>query len=441
MARRGERLKAASLDPGSGLVQILSFSGLTRPQSHITETLNALFGAFVLLAIAALASTNRRAINPRIVICALGLQVLIGVLVLYVPAGRRVLSALSAAVTDLLSYANAGIEVVLGPLVGESVGFSFALNVLPVVIFFSALMSVLYHVGLMRWVVLVVGFILRRLLGTGRIESMNAAANIFVGQTEAPLVVKPYLSSVTKPQLFAIMCSGLASVAGSVLAAYAQLGISVEYLLAASFMAAPGGLLMAKIIMPDEPDNGEAQDLIAAPETERQVNVFMAAAVGARDGLHLALNIGAMLIAFVSLIAVLNGLLGFLGGLVGLEGLTLQQILGLIFAPLMAALSIPWSEAQAAGAIVGEKVIINEIVAYLTLSGTLESFSPRSQAILTVALCGFANLSSVGILLGGLGSLIPDRMGDIAKFGLRAVLAGSLSNLMSAAIAGMLYLP
>ena len=283
-----------------------------------------------------------------------------------------------------------------------------------------------------------------KLLGTGRVESLNAAANIFVGQTEAPLVVKPYLTGITQPQLFAIMTSGLASVAGTVLAAYAQLGISVEYLLAASFMAAPGGLLMAKIIMPDDKAAAEAEPQgLINPTTphDRHANVVMAAAVGAKDGLQLALNIGAMLIAFVSLIAVLNGLLGYAGGLAGFEGLTVQRILGVLFSPLMYALSIPWSEAQAAGAIVGEKIIINEFVAYVSLSEILDQFSPRSQAILTVALCGFANLSSVGILLGGLGSLVPDKMGQIAKFGLRAILAGSLSNLMSAAIAGILFLP
>ncbi|MEO1040135.1 MAG: nucleoside transporter C-terminal domain-containing protein [Pseudomonadota bacterium] len=408
----------------------------------MTESLNAAGGVLILLLIAYIASTNRSAIRLRVVAAALGLQVLIGVLVLYLPAGRAALAALSEAVTALLGFANAGIEMVFGPLVSEAVGFSFALNVLPVIIFFSALMSVLYYIGIMQWVVTIVGYVLHKILACGRVVSLNAAANIFVGQTEAPLVVKPYLTGITKPQLFAIMTSGLASVAGTVLAAYAQLGISVEYLLAASFMAAPGGLLMAKIIMPDDPDDNASQDILKPKaDKEGHANVVMAAAVGAKDGLQLALNIGAMLIAFVSLIAVLNGLLGLIGGLVGLEGLSVQTILGVLFAPLMFALSIPWAEAQAAGAIVGEKVIINEFVAYLSLSATMDEFSPRSQAILTIALCGFANLSSVGILLGGLGSLIPDRMAQIAQFGLRAVLAGSLANLMSAAIAAILFVP
>ncbi len=407
----------------------------------MSENLIAVFGGLLLLFIAFLFSTNKRKIRLRVVAAALALQVGIGVLVLYLPAGRAALAAMSRAVNELLSFAGAGIEMVFGPLVSE-VGFSFALNVLPVIIFFAALMAVLYHIGIMQWVVRIVGWLLHTLLATGRVASLNAAANIFVGQTEAPLIVRPYLAGVTKPQLFAIMTSGLASVAGTVLAAYAQLGVSVEYLLAASFMSAPGGLLMAKIIMPDDDKADEPQDLIKPREKdERHANVIMAAAVGAKDGLWLALNIGAMLIAFVSLIALVNGLLGAAGGLVGAEDLTVQKVLGFVFSPLMIALSVPVAEAQAAGAIVGEKLVINEFVAYLSLTENFEAFSPRSQAILTIALCGFANLSSIGILLGGLGSLIPDRLGQIAQFGLRAVLAGSLSNLMSAAIAGALFIP
>lgn len=405
----------------------------------MSDNLIAAFGAVLLLLIAYVFSTNRQGIRLRVVGSALALQIGIGALVLFLPPGRAMLAALSEAVTKLLANANAGIEMVFGPLVSESVGFSFALNVLPVVIFFSALMSVLYHIGVMQWLVRIVATGLNLALGAGRVVSLNAAANIFVGQTEAPLVIRPYLEGITKPQLFAIMTSGVASVAGTVLAAYAQLGISVEYLLAASFMAAPGGLLMANILMPAD-GTEKQQDLIEPGQgSERHANVVMAAAVGAKDGLQLALNIGAMLIAFVSLIAVLNSLLAFVTGLWGMEGVTIQSILGFLFSPLMMALSIPAAEAQAAGAIVGEKLVINEFVAYLTLSGSLEEFSPRSQAILTISLCGFANLSSIGILLGGLGTLIPDRMGEIAQFGLRVILAGSLSNLMSAAIAGMLF--
>jgi CNT family concentrative nucleoside transporter len=348
---------------------------------------------------------------------------------------------MSTGVNQLLLFSSAGIGMVFGALASENVGFSFAINILPVIIFFSALMSVLYHIGIMQIIVAGLGRALNFIIGTGRVESLNAAANIFVGQTEAPLALKPYLPHITKPQLFAIMVSGLASVAGAVLAAYASMGISVEFLLAASFMSAPGGLLMAKIIMPDEKGAAQKQDLLnLEKERVKHTNVILAAAVGAQDGMKLALNIGAMLIAFVSLIALLNGLLGVVGDLANIEGLSVQRILGYIFAPLMYVLSVPWSEAQAAGAIVGEKLIVNEFVAFLTLTAEMETFSPRTQAILTFALCGFANLSSIAILLGGLGSLIPDRLGEIAKFGLRAVAAGSLSNLMSATIAGLLFI-
>jgi CNT family concentrative nucleoside transporter len=419
------------------------------------QMMHAALGGLLLLAIAFAFSTNRRGINLRVVLSALALQIGIGIFVFFLPLGQSVLAGMASGVGWLLGYGNAGIEFMFGPLIGDAVGFSFALNVLPVVIFFAALMAVLYHIGVMQWVVLGVGWFLNKVLGTGRVESLNASANIFVGQTEAPLVVKPYLEGITKPQLFAIMTSGLASVAGTVLAGYAQMGIPLSYLLAASFMAAPGGLLMAKILMPDDKASDKAQDILK-PKVgpDRHANVLMAAAVGAKDGLNLALNIGAMLIAFVSLIALLNGFLGLIGqqiantGLMAsmgldipIEELSVQMILGWVFAPLMWALSVPWSEAQLAGSIVGEKIIINEFVAYLSYIQIAEEFSPRTQAILIVALCGFANLSSIGILLGGLGSLIPDRLGDIATFGLRAVLAGTLSNLMSAVIAGMLFLP
>lgn len=404
------------------------------------DSISSIAGIGVLFFIAILLSTNRRSINWRIVISAFLLQFAIAVLVLYLPAGRAGLASVAEVVVTILGYAQAGISMVFGPLVSD-VGFSFALNVLPVVIFFSALMSVLYHVGIMQLLVAGFGWLLRLILGTGRVESLNAAANVFVGQTEAPLTVKPYLSRITEPQLFAIMVSGLASVAGSVLAGYIGLGIDPEFLLAASFMAAPGGLLMAKIIMPDVKGEEEPQDLLkAGKEEDRHANVIMAAAMGAKDGLHLALNIAAMLIAFVSLIALLNGLLGYLGGFAGVENLSIQLILGWVFSPIVFSLGVPVDEVIAAGGILGEKIIVNEFVAYISLAGSLDQFSPKTQAILTFALCGFANLSSIGILLGGLGSLVPERLGSIAKFGLRAVAAGSLSNLMSAALAGVLFM-
>ena len=401
--------------------------------------LTGLIGVVLLLGIAYLLSTNRKAINFRIVAAAFGLQVAIAAFVLYFETGRDAIDTLSSGVLAVVEYSKAGIDMVFGPLADvDGIGFSFAVNVLPIIIFFSALMSVLYHLRIMEWVVKLFGGALHRIIGTGGVESMNAAANIFVGQTEAPLVVRPYLRGLSEPQMFAVMTSGLASVAGTVLAAYVLMGAELKYLLAASFMAAPGGLLMAKMLMPDDPATVMPGREEMKMEKSQHENVILAAAVGAADGLKLAVNIGAMLVAFVALIALFNGIVGGVAGLFGYEGLTLQKILGWVFAPLMYALSIPWSEAQAAGALFGEKLILNEFVAFSHLNDYLAGMSERTRAISTFMLCGFANLSSIAILLGGLGVLVPEKRELIARFGLRAVAAGSLSNLMSAALAGLL---
>ncbi len=396
-----------------------------------------ILGIVVLLALAVLASTNRRAINLRVVGSAFALQAVLAALILYVPAGQTFIDALSQGVLAIIGYSRAGIDMVFGPLADvDGIGFSFAVNVLPVIIFFSALMSVLYHIGVMQFIVRIIGGGLRTIIGTGTVESLNAAANIFVGQTEAPLVVKPYLKGLTDAQLFAVMTSGLASVAGTVLAGYVLLGAELKYLLAASFMAAPGGLLMAKIIMPDPPGTGAGTEKLEM-ESSQHENVILAAAVGASDGLRLAVNIGAMLVAFVALIALVNGLVGTVAGWFGQE-LTLQMMLGWLFSPLMFIIGVPWEEASAAGALFGEKLILNEFVAFTHLNDYLAGMSERTRAIATFSLCGFANLSSIAILLGGLGVLVPEKRTLIARFGPRAVVAGSLSNLMSATLAGLL---
>ncbi len=359
-----------------------------------------LLGVAVILALAVLVSTNRRAIRLRIVVAALALQAALAAVALYLPHGRAALAAMSDGVQALISFSSAGIAMVFGPLASE-VGFSFAINVLPIIIFFSALMSVLYHIGFMQLIVTSVGGALRFLLGAGRVESLTAAANVFVGQTEAPLVVRPYLPHVTRPQLFAIMTTGMASVSGSVLAAYAQMGIDINYLLAASFMSAPGGLLMAKIIMPDDkPDATRRDTTEAGPENAKDAaqgapsiehkphaNIIMAAAVGAQDGLVLAASIAGMLIAFVSLIAMINGGLGAVGAVFGVENLSLQGLLGYVFAPVMWLLNIPWPEAQQAGGVFGEKLILNEFVAFMHLGQMSDTLSPRTMAITTFALC------------------------------------------------------
>ncbi|MDE0789929.1 MAG: NupC/NupG family nucleoside CNT transporter [Woeseiaceae bacterium] len=403
------------------------------------QNLIGLAGIVVLLGIAVAFSSNRKKINLRTVGAALGLQAVVAALVLYVDAGRAVIDWMSKGVLAIIGYSKAGINMLFGPLADVSnVGFSFAIQVLPVIIFFSALISVMYHLRIMEWVVKIVGGGIHKIVGTGVIESMNAAANIFVGQTEAPLVVKPYLKNLTEAQMFTVMVSGVASIAGTVLAGYVLMGAELKYLLAASFMAAPGGLLMAKIIMPDDeavPAGGH-EKLVMEPSQHK--NVILAAASGTTDGLRLAANIGAMLIAFVALIALFNGMVGGLFSLFGIEGITLQLLLGKLFQPLMYLLSVPWAEAEAAGALFGEKIILNEFVAFSHLNEYLAGMSPRTIAITTFSLCGFANLSSIAVLLGGLGVLVPEKRELIGRFGMKAVLAGSLSNLMSAALAGLL---
>lgn len=403
------------------------------------QNLIGLAGIAVILGIAVAFSSNRKRINLRVVGAALGLQAALAIFILYFDAGRAVIDTLSTGVLAVIGYSQAGINMVFGPLANtEIIGFSFAINVLPIIIFFSALMAVMYHLRIMEWVVKLVGGALHKIIGTGAVESMNAAANIFVGQTEAPLAIKPYLKNLTEPQMFAVMVSGLASIAGTVLAGYVLMGAELKYLLAAAFMAAPGGLLMAKILMPDDEivSAGAQEKLELAPSHHK--NVILAAASGTTDGLRLAANIGAMLVAFVALIALFNGLVGGLFGLFGIEGITLQFILGKIFQPLMYLLSVPWAEAEAAGALFGEKLILNEFVAFSHLNDYLAGMSARTYAICTFMLCGFANLSSIAILLGGLGVLVPEKRELIGQFGMKAVLAGSLSNLMSAAMAGLI---
>jgi CNT family concentrative nucleoside transporter len=398
-----------------------------------------ILGIIVILGIAFAFSSNRKAINLRVVGAAFVLQSLIAAFVLYSSWGRNAIDSMSRGVMAVINYSQAGIDMVFGPLADtEIVGFSFAINILPIIIFFAALMSVLYHLRIMEWIVRLVGGALHKIIGTGTIESMNAAANVFVGQTEAPLVVKPYLRGLTEPQMFAVMVSGLASIAGTVLAGYTLMGAELKYLLAAAFMAAPGGLLMAKIIMPDDEVVPAGEHEKFQMEPSRHKNVILAAATGTTDGLRLAVNIGAMLVAFVALIALFNGLVGGLFGLFGIEGVTLQLILGKIFQPLMFLLSVPWAEAEAAGALFGEKLILNEFVAFSNLNEYLAGMSPRTIAVTTFSLCGFANLSSIAILLGGLGVLVPEKRDLIGQLGIKAVFAASLSNLMSAALAGLM---
>ena len=398
--------------------------------------MTSLLGILLLPLLAYALSTQRSAIRWQTVAVAFALQAGIGGFVLFVPWGKQLLSSMAGGVGELLGYSRVGIEFLFGSLVSsDSIGFVFALSVLPVVVFFSSLIAVLYHIGVMQWVVKFIGGGLQKALGTSHSESLSAAANVFVGQAEAPLVAKPYLPGMTQSELFAVMVGGLASIAGSVMAGYVALGIPLEYLLAASFMAAPGALMMAKLVVPEtgKPvQPGSDDDTTEA----RYVNVFDAAASGAMSGMQMVLAIGAMLLAFIALIALANGILGWVGGLFNYPDLTIQSILGYLFQPIAFALGIGWDEAQLAGSLIGQKLVLNEFVAYVAFVDVADQMSDLSQAIVIFALCGFANFSSIAILLGGIGSVAPNRRDDISRLGFRALLTATLANLMSAALAG-----
>ena len=411
------------------------------------DSLMSIIGIVVLLAIAFLLSNNRRAISLRTVGGAFLIQIGIGALVLYSELGRQALLGAAEAVNKVIAYGNEGISFLFGGLVSDKMfevfgggGFVFAFRVLPAIVFFASLISVLYYLGIMQWVIRLIGGFLQKILGTSKTESMSAAANIFVGQTEAPLIVRPYIATMTQSELFAIMCGGLASVAGSVMIGYAQMDVPLPYLIAASFMAAPGGLLFAKILLPKKKKTND--DLKSNDVDEKPSNVLDAAAMGASSGMQLAMNVGAMLLAFIALIALLNGIIGGVGGWFGYGELNLQTILGWVFRPLAWVIGVPWNEAEIAGAMIGEKLVLNEFVAYVDFVKYLSPESSvvlaeKTKAIITFALCGFANFSSIAILIGGLGTMAPNRRKDIARLGIKAVIAGSLSNLMSAAIAGL----
>ncbi|MFN3944410.1 MAG: NupC/NupG family nucleoside CNT transporter [Allosphingosinicella sp.] len=414
-------------------------------------------GILLILALAVLLSANRRAIRLRIVAAAFALQAGIAVLVLYTPWGIRAIEGLAFGVSNLLSYANRGTEFLFGPAETNPLANTFAIAALPVIVFFASLVAILYYLGVMQRVVRWVGGAIAWVTGISRVESLASAANIFVGQSESPLVVRPYLAALPPSQLFTIMCVGMAGVAGTILAAYAALlgSEALPYLLAAAFMSAPGGILMAKIIMPDEPTAlgtgelpldvppAEPDERVDVAETfeegEQPANVIMAAAQGAQTGVKLAVAVGAMVLAFVALVALLNGLLGGLGGWFGIEDLSFQRLVGYVFQPIMFLIGIPWHEAGIAGGLFGTKMVLNEFVAFIDLGamapGTL---SPRSVAIVTFALCGFANFSSIAIQMAVTGGLAPNQRPVIARLGIKALIAGSLANLMSAALAGLL---
>ena len=439
--------------------------------------LTSVAGMALILALAVLLSADRKAISLRVVAPAFALQAGLAGLVLYVPPGRAALGGAARGVSELLGYARAGVSFLFGPLASPEIGgTSFAIAALPTIIFFAALISILYYLGVMQLAIRWIGGGLEQITGISRIESLCAASNIFVGQSEAPLVIRPYLAGLTPSQLFCVMTVGMAGVAGTILAAYAAMGIRIDYLVAASFMSAPGGILMAKLIMPDprplaaspvsEERVDEAVDHAPAPaaltaaalnraaisaqpgvhvdepvalehEEERPANLIMAAAQGAQTGLKLAVAVGAMVLVFVALVALANGVLGGVGGWFGHPELSFQGILGTLFAPVFFLLGTPsWSEAVQAGGFFGTKVVLNEFVAFIDL-GKASGLSERTVAIVTFALCGFANFSSIAIQMAVTGGLAPSQRPVIARLGMKALVAGSLSNLMSAALAGL----
>jgi CNT family concentrative nucleoside transporter len=423
--------------------------------ADVNRILMGLAGIAVILAIAVLISSNRRAIRLRVVGAAFALQAGIAVLVLYTSWGKAGIEGLSRGVANLLGYAGKGTEFLFGRLATDPLGQNFAIQALPVIIFFAALVAILYYLGIMQRIVRWVGGAIGWVTGISRVESLGAAANIFVGQSESPLVVRPYLAALPPAQIFTLMTVGMAGVAGTILAAYAAL-LGEQYLpflLAAAFMSAPGGILMAKIVMPDEPRTDElpledgverpAEEKIDVAETfeegEQPANIIMAAAQGAQTGVKLAVAVGAMVLAFVALVALANGLLGGIGGWFGIEGLSFQRIVGYVFQPIMFLIGVPWNEAGTAGGLFGTKVVLNEFVAFIDL-GAIQpgALSDRSRAIVTFALCGFANFSSIAIQMAVTGGLAPNQRPVIARLGIKALIAGSLANLMSAALAGLL---
>lgn len=445
--------------------------GAVRTPTTVGQRLQSVFGIFLMLGFAWLLSNDRKNVPWRVIGWGLGLQLLFGLLVLKTSGGQWVFGQLNDVVINLLSYSEAGARFLFGnlvdwnvpvghapdfapkdipptPMTGEGTvvmartGSYLAFNVLPTIIFFSSLMAVLYHLGVMQWAVRGMGWVMFRTMGTSGAESLSAAANIFVGQTEAPLVVKPFVGRMTMSELNAIMTGGFATVAGGVMAAYVGMlrGVFPDiagHLIAASVMSAPAALVVAKIMWPEDGKPDTAGDMELQVES-LDINVIDAAARGAGEGLSLCLNVGAMLLAFVALVAMANGILGFFGGLVGLPDLTAETIVGYLFWPLAWAMGVPASECGTVGQLLGIKTILNEFVAYLQLTTLASELSYRSMVITTYALCGFANLGSVGIQLGGIGGIAPERRSDLARLGVRAMVAGTLAAFLTANIAGAL---
>src|SRR5580700_493513 len=399
-----------------------------------------LLGIVAILAVAWLLSRHKRAIKLRILFWGLGLQFGFAVIVLKTGVGK-LFQAASVAVTAMLGYAEYGSAFVFGDTLGRSsgsLGSVFAFQVLPIIIFIASFFSILYYLGIMQWVVKGMAIAMLKIMGASGAESLNVAASIFMGQTEAPLTIRPFVPGLTESELFTIMVSGMAHVSGAVMAAYVAFAhVEIRHLLTAVIMTAPATIMLAKILVP-EVDTPVTAGKVDVHLEKTAVNVIDAAAQGASDGLHLSLNIAAMLIAFLSLIALVNGMLGWVHGRIDIVPGTMQQILGLIFAPLAWLMGVAWNDCASIGNLLGTRLVLNEFVAFVDLGKIRETLDPKSFTIATYALCGFANFSSIAIQIGGIGALAPNRKPDLARLGLKAVAAGSMANFMSACIAGIL---
>ncbi len=412
----------------------------------VLTRLQPLVGLALIFAVAIACSTNRRAIRPRLVLWGLGLQVLLAILVLRTPFGQATFQWLGDRIRQLLEYSAVGAAFVFGPLgnravwsevmtrvLGESgaqYGMIFAFQVLPTIIFIAALFAILYYFGVMQVIVRLFAVVMNRVMGASGAESLNVAASIFMGQTEAPLTIRPYLAKMTMSELMTVMTSGMAHISGGIMAAYIAFGIEPAHLLTAVIMTAPGTLMMAKMFVP-ETQLPETLGTVRLEVEATDVNVIDAAGRGTSEGLQLALNVGAMLISFVALIALVNAMLGVVG-------LSLQQIFGWVFAPVAWSLGVPWRDAATVGNLLGTRMVLNEFIAFSQLGAMKDTLDPRSFTIATFALCGFANFSSIGIQIGGIGALAPLRRHDLARLGLRAMFAGTLANFITAIIVGFL---
>ncbi|KGM97541.1 Na+ dependent nucleoside transporter domain-containing protein [Clostridium novyi A str. 4552] len=397
-----------------------------------------LLGIAVILLIAYLLSNDKKKIDWKLVAIGIGLQVIFALLILKFPPGRMAFEFVGGLINKLLDFTKEGSMFLFGDLANsQKFGVIFAFQILPTIVFFSAFMSILYHLGIMQAIISVLAKGIAKLLGTSGAETLSAVGNIFLGQTEAPLLIKPFIKGMTKSEIMTIMVGGMATVAGGVMAGYVAMGINASYLLAASIMAAPGGLMISKILYPQTEKTQTGGDVKIDIEVQSS-NVVDAASTGASEGLSLALNVGAMLLAFIALVALVNAIIGFFGGLFGMANLSLGWILGRIFAPLAFVMGIPTHDILTAGNLFGTKVVLNEFVAYAEFAKIMNTLNPKTVMILTYALCGFANISSIGIQIGGIGGLAPEKRKDIASLGVKALVGGLLTTCLTGTIAGIL---